>query len=114
MRPLPVLHRSNWKQFVRDISGLCKRFDASGLVVGLPLRLDGVDGDAARETKRLAHNLKLSLGIPVYLQDERLTTHDATQNLRSAGVPEKQISERVDSEAAVIILREFILTLPNS
>lgn len=113
VRPLPVLHRSNWKQFVRDITELCQRFDARGLVVGLPLRLDGIDGDAARETKRIAHNLKLSLGIPVYLQDERLTTHDATQNLRSAGVPEKQIPERVDSEAAAIILRDFILALPN-
>lgn len=111
VRPLPGLHRSNWKQFVRDLTGLCERFDARGLVVGLPLRLDGTEGDAARETRRAAHNLGLSLGIPVYLQDERLTTQDATQNLRAAGVPEKQISERVDSEAAAIILRDFISAL---
>jgi putative Holliday junction resolvase len=109
VRPLPALRRTNWKQFVRDVAELCKRFDARGLVVGLPLRLDGFEGDAAREAKRVAHNLELSLGIPIYLQDERLTTHDATQNLRAAGVAEKRISARLDSEAAAIILRDFIL-----
>lgn len=111
VRPLPTLQRTNWKRFVRDVSALCQRFDARGLIVGLPLRLDGMEGDAAREAKRVAHNLELSLGIPVYLQDERLTTHAAIQNLRAAGVPEKLIPEQVDSEAATIILRDFISSL---
>lgn len=111
VRPLPTLHRTNWKRFVRELVALCTRFDARGLILGLPLRLNGVEGDAAREAKRVAHNLELSLGIPVYLQDERLTTHDAIQNLRAAGVAEKLIPEQVDSEAAAIILRDFILSL---
>ena len=111
MRPLPGLRRTNWKQFVRDLAERCQRFDARGIVVGLPLRLDGLEGDAAREARRVAHNLGLSLGIPVYLQDERLTTHDARQNLRAAGVAEKQILAQVDSEAAAIILRDFLSAL---
>ena len=111
MRPLPILHRTNWKRFVRHVVAICTRFDARGLVVGLPLCLDGVEGDAAREAKRVAHNLELSLGIPVYLQDERLTTNDAIQNLRPASVTGKRISDQVDSEAAAIILRDFILSL---
>ena len=114
VRPLPSLRRTNWKQFVRDLAELCESFDARGLVIGLPLRLDGIEGDAAREARRVARNLGLSLGIPVYLQDERLTTHDAKQNLRAARVAEKQIPEQIDSEAAAIILRDFILALSNS
>ncbi len=108
IRPLPPIRRTNWKQLLRAVSDTIASFDARALVIGLPLRLDGTEGTAAQETRRIARNFKLSLGIPVYLQDERLTSHAAEEGLREAGHPPDDLRSRVDSESAAIILRDFI------
>jgi putative Holliday junction resolvase len=74
----------------------------------LPLRLDGTEGDAAEEVRRVARNLQLSLKLPLFFQDERLTSKDAESSLRARGLQGSEISERVDSEAASIILSDFL------
>ena len=93
---------------VGAVARLVRDFDARGLVLGLPLRLDGTDGDAALETRRLARNFHLTLGLPVHLQDERLTSRAAVETLRDAQRSDAEIAADVDSEAAAIILRDFI------
>jgi putative Holliday junction resolvase len=107
-QPLPTLLRSNWKTLLGQISELRRSFDAQGVVIGLPLNLDGTEGAAAQEARRIARNLSLSLPVAVHLQDERLTSHAAEESLRGAGVTGRALSERVDGEAAVIILMDFI------
>jgi putative Holliday junction resolvase len=107
-QPLPPLKRSNWKTLLRQISELRHSFDAQGVVIGLPLNMDGTEGVAAQEARRIARNLSLSLPIPVHLQDERLTSHAAEESLRAAGVTGQALKARVDSEAAAIILMDFI------
>ena len=106
--PLAPLKRSNWKQLLRDVESLVTRFDAKALVIGLPLRLDGTCGDAADDISRLAGNFSKSLEIPVYLQDERLTSFAAREKLLSEGYSESEISKLIDGEAAALILRDFI------
>lgn len=108
VRPLPHIRRTNWKQLLRDIAQLCESFDVQTVVLGLPLRLDGSEGDAAREARRIARNLRLSLKLPVQMQDERLTSHAAEERLRASKLDAGEIKRRVDGEAAAIILRDFI------
>ena len=52
--PLSAFPRTNWKQLLRDVANLIRHYDAQTVVIGLPLRLDGSDGDAALEVRRLA------------------------------------------------------------
>jgi putative holliday junction resolvase len=108
VRPLPFVPRSNWKRLLADVARLCREFDVRGVVVGLPLRLDGTEGEAAGEARRIARNLELSLSLPIYLQDERLTSRAADENLRAAGLSPRERSERVDGEAAALILSDFL------
>jgi len=108
VKPLAPLRRTNWKTLLRQISDLRLSFDAQGVVIGLPLNMDGTEGDAAREARRTARNLSLSLDVPVHLQDERLTSHAAGESLRDAGVSGTELNARLDSEAAALILRDFI------
>ncbi|HEY0098083.1 MAG TPA: Holliday junction resolvase RuvX [Pyrinomonadaceae bacterium] len=108
VQPLPPLRRSNWKTLLRQISELRHTFDAQGVVIGLPLNLDGTEGASAQDARRIARNLSLSLTVPVHLQDERLTSLAAEEYLRAAGVRGRALSARTDSEAAAIILRDFI------
>ena len=111
VRPLPYLQRGSWKKLLREISLLREQFDARGVVLGLPLRLDGTEGAAAAEVRRIARNLELSLGVPVFLQDERLTSRAAEEALRASGVSRQELKEHVDSAAAVLILRDHLAKL---
>jgi putative Holliday junction resolvase len=105
---LAALPRTNWKQMLRDVDELVRRFDAQTVVIGLPLRLNGSAGDSALEARRVAQKFAQSLAVPVYLQDERLTSTEAEQNLRQEGHRHDKISGLVDSEAAAVILRDFL------
>ena len=105
---LDVIPRTNWKKLLRDVENLARRFDAKTLVIGLPLKLNGSLGDAALMILQTAQKFALSLKLPVYLQDERLTSAEAEEALRLAGLGTEEITDRVDSEAAALILRDFL------
>lgn len=108
VRTLPALPRTPWKRLLSSLAELCEQFDVRSIVLGLPLRLDGTEGDAAQEVRRVAHNLQLSLKLPLFFQDERLTSKDAESSLRARGFQGVEISDRIDSEAASIILSDFL------
>ncbi len=114
VRALAPIQRTSWKHLLRAVTDKIVAFDAQALVIGLPLRLDGVEGDAAAEARRLAQNFSRSLSVPVYLQDERLTSRAAEENLRAAGIAVKNLRAHIDSESAAIILRDFIADSPKS
>ena len=105
---LDPLKRSNWKKLLQDLRRLLERFDAKTIVVGLPLRLDGTEGDAAKNVRRLALNLAKSIAQPVFLQDERLTSFEAMENLKAEGRNTVEIPALIDGEAAATILRDFL------
>jgi putative Holliday junction resolvase len=107
---LKALPRSNWKQMLRAVDDVVRRFDAQTVVIGLPLRLIGSAGDAALVAQSLATKFAQSLSVPVYLLDERLSSVEAETNLRAEGHSLEQMSSLVDSEAAAIILRDFLVS----
>ena len=108
IKRLPPLIRSNWKQLLREVETLVERFDAKTLVIGLPLRLDGSVGSAAENVTRLAGHFSKSIPLPVYLQDERLTSFEARATLLSEGRNPDDLQNLIDGEAAAIILRDFL------
>jgi putative Holliday junction resolvase len=105
---LAPIQRTSWKRLLRDVSELVRHYDARTLVIGLPLRLDGTEGSAAANIRRLAEKFRLSLDVPVCLQDERLTTFQARENLQAMKYSQTEVERRLDSEAAAIILKDFI------
>lgn len=108
VRGVTVIGRKSWKKFLKEVISLVEEFDAKALVVGLPYNFDGTESEMSREARRLARNFSLSLDIPVYLQDERVTTYEARGRLWKMGVGEKKMRERLDAEAAAIILEDFL------
>lgn len=108
IRRLEPLLRTNWKQLLRDVDAIVRRFDAKTMVIGLPLSLDGTVGTAALEVQRTAKKFSQSLEIEIYLQDERLSSVEASERLRYEGIASSVNSSLIDSESAVIILRDFL------
>ncbi len=108
VRALPALPRTPWKRLLNSLAELCEQFDVRSIVLGLPLRLDGTEGDVAEEVRRIGRNLQLSLKLPLFFQDERLTSKEAESTLRGRGLRAGEISAQIDSEAASIILSDFL------
>jgi putative holliday junction resolvase len=102
VRPVTILERRSWKHLLSDVTKQVEGLGAVGLVVGLPLNMDGSEGPAAHEARRLAENFRRSLNVPVYVQDERLTTEEAKS--RAANSAEG----RFDAEAAAVILEDYL------
>ncbi|MBA3257214.1 MAG: Holliday junction resolvase RuvX, partial [Pyrinomonadaceae bacterium] len=73
-----------------------------------PLSLDGARGSAALEAEYTAGKFARSLKIPVYLQDERLTSVEAEEQLRAAGNNTLEMRDLVDCQAAALILMDYI------
>jgi len=107
-RPLSRILRTSWKKLLLQVKDIIEEFDAKALVIGLPLESDGTESEMSVEARRLARNFSLSLDVPIFLQDERMTSYEAKGRLWLIGKDLKQARELVDSEAAAIILADFL------
>lgn len=84
-----------------------------GIVVGLPRRLDGRDNDQTGPARDLAAALAAETGLPVHLQDERLTSREAESRLAVREPDWKKRKALVDAAAAAIILQDFLDAGPH-
>jgi len=112
-RALPVIERTSWKKLLLKVQEYLGELDAGALVIGLPYNFDGTESDMSAEARRMARNFSLSLEVPVFLQDERATTYEARANLWGCGRDKKETRNLVDSEAAAIILGDFLDRIKN-
>jgi putative Holliday junction resolvase len=110
IKPVKIIQRGSWKKLLSEIRELLAVYDAKALIMGLPLNTDGSESEMSQEARRMARNFSLSLEIPVVLHDERLTSYAARGRLWSTGAGERKVRQRLDSEAAAIILEDFIET----
>ena len=105
--PVKILARTSWKKLLSDIKETISDFDAVAVIVGLPLGFDGGEIPMTIEATDIARKLSLSLEIPVFLQDERVTSYEARGRIwkRSGS---HDVRDEVDSEAASVILSDFL------
>jgi putative pre-16S rRNA nuclease len=85
-----------------------RRRDARRVVVGLPRRLDGSEGDAAAAARSLADEAARETGLAVELWDERFSTVAAERALVEAGVRRERRRRSVDAVAAAIMLQGWL------
>ena len=104
---------------MRRLRELVRGQSVKQIVVGLPLLLDGTRGEMAEEAERFAQRARKQIGVPVEMQDERLTSWEAERLLEEEfGKKYRDETEKkkhkanetvtVDSVAATVILREFL------
>lgn len=106
--PLTTIQRV---KFTPDAQALLSLYDerkCAGLIVGLPLHMDGGDGRRAQSSRSFVTNLLRLRDLPVCFQDERLSTFAATESLLEAGVKHAQHKDFVDAQAAAVILESAI------
>jgi putative Holliday junction resolvase len=92
----------------RGLARLVAEEEAVGVIVGLPLSLDGSVGPAARAILDEVAVLEPVLGVPVETVDERFTTVAAHQSLRAGGRRGPKARQGVDSIAAALLLQSWL------
>jgi putative holliday junction resolvase len=97
-------------KFARDraaLEALVAARGVKGVVVGLPLNMDGSGGPRAQASRAFARNLA-PLGLPVLLWDERWSTASAERAMLAQDMSRAKRAERIDSHAAAVILQAAI------
>ena len=103
--PLETLKRTKFTADAERIKSIVGRFQVAGVVVGLPLNMDGSEGPRAQSTRSFARHLAPILGIPIAFWDERLSTAAVTRALLDADASRARRGELVDKMAAAYILQ---------
>jgi len=102
-----LVRRGKFAQDLAALQALAAAQHAAGLVIGLPLNLDGSDSPRTQSIRAFARNLA-PLGLPVLLWDERWSTQAVTRTLIEADASRARRAELVDKMAAAYILQGAI------
>jgi len=103
--PLETIRRSKFTADAERLKVLIAENQAVGVVLGLPLNMDGSEGPRAQSTRAFARNLSKLIHIPIAFWDERLSTSAVTRTLIEADVRRDKRAEVVDKLAASYILQ---------
>jgi putative Holliday junction resolvase len=107
-RPHSAVERRSDAADLEAIAEVARAYEVTRAVVGLPLNMDGSEGSSARFARGFAEKLGAALGVPVELEDERLSTFEAEGRLRQQGLSAKAQRPLIDAEAAAVILQAWL------
>jgi putative Holliday junction resolvase len=107
-RALRTLRRRGEEEDLAALRRVAEEYEVGLAVLGLPLNMDGSEGPAARLARAFAPKVSASLEIPVELFDERLSTFEAQDRLRDQGFSARDMRDKVDAEAAAVILQAWL------
>ncbi len=103
--PVTTIKRRKFSSDAAELLDYAERENVGGLVMGLPLNMDGSEGPRAQATRAFVRNLLAMTDLPVLYWDERLTTHAADEAMLEANMSRKKRAKNVDRIAASIILQ---------
>ena len=101
-------HNEEYDRLVNDIENIVSELSIEAIVLGFPKNMNNTVGPKGELSLSFQKKLEETLSLPVYLQDERLTTKTATDVLIKGNVSRKERKKVVDSVAAQIILQSFL------
>jgi putative holliday junction resolvase len=106
--PGKTLKRGKFGADRQALAALVQERSVKGVVIGLPLNMDGSEGPRAQSSRAYARNLSAALGLPVLLWDERWSTASAEGALIAQDMSRARRAERIDAAAAAVILQAAI------
>lgn len=108
VNPLESYVRKNTENDYIHIAKLIKDYRIERVVVGLPLNMDGTEGDRVEKTKVFADTLRNYTDVQMVWQDERLTTVTAERLLIEQGMRREKRKTVIDKVAAMVILSSYL------
>jgi putative Holliday junction resolvase len=105
---LETLQRRNKRSDFAELERVIREFGVKEIVVGLPLRMSGLEGIQAEKMQMFAEELRRRFKLPVHMWDERLTSAEANRLLRETELSIEKRGKAVDRMAAVLILQGWM------
>lgn len=93
---------------LEELSKIIEEFEIKKIVLGFPKNMNNTIGPKALSTIEFKEKLENKFKLPVILQDERLTTVEATNYMLEADISRKKRKQKIDSLAATIILQTYL------
>lgn len=106
--PVETIRRKKFTLDAQRLLEIAKARDLKGLVLGLPINMDGTEGPRAQSTRAFARNLSGLTDLPIAFWDERLSTVAAERALLEADMSRKRRAEMIDHVAAGYILQGML------
>jgi putative Holliday junction resolvase len=103
-----TIEYKNTEEFIASLESIVIEEDIGLVVMGLPLNMDGSEGDSANFSRRLAELIKGRLNLEVEFIDERLTTEEAIRQIHQADKKVGKSKETIDILSAAIILQSYL------
>ncbi len=111
--PMETIRRKKFTLDAEHLLKICAEQDVGGIVLGLPLNMDGSEGPRAQSTRAFVRNLSQKTDLPVTYWDERLSTAAVTRTLLEADSSRAKRADVIDKMAASFILQGFLDRLGN-
>jgi len=103
--PMQTLAKKKFTANAAELVALAAEHDVGGIVIGLPINMDGSEGPRAQSARQFAANLSEKTALPIALWDERLSTAAVTRTLIEADASRARRAQLVDKLAAAYILQ---------
>lgn len=103
--PYETIRRTKFTSDAKILVDIVDKMEVGGLIIGLPINLDGSEGPRAQSTRAFARNLAKYIDLPMTFWDERLSTAAVERHLIEADASRKRRAEVVDRMAAAYILQ---------
>jgi putative Holliday junction resolvase len=106
--PYETYRRTTEEKDIIYLSDLAKKNEVGLIIFGLPLNMDGSEGERAKKTREFGDKLSEHTKIPVEYVDERLTSLEAEEMLINAGIKRDKRKLMIDKLAAALILESYL------
>jgi putative holliday junction resolvase len=105
--PVGTIERTSLERDLAMLSARLKQLEVTQVIVGLPLNMDGSAGPIAHAAEKFAQQLRDATGLPVELFDERLSSFEARERLKSISQKYRR-DDALDAVAATVILESWL------
>lgn len=107
--PYKIIQRSGFKKDIAEIKKIIEEKEVGGIVFGLPLQMDGTEGETSKAVRDFAEKISKEIDLPYAFWDERMSSR-AMENflIKEVDMSRKKRKESLDSSAAAFILQGFL------
>ena len=112
--PIITIKRKGVVKDIEKLLSILKEYDVGGIILGLPLSLDGSENKSTEKVRKFAQEIKKCKDINIAFQDERYSTDVIYKELRKNSLSKDKIKKKLDQMAASYVLQGFLDNAKNS
>ena len=106
--PIITIKRKGILKDIEKLLSILEEYDVGGIILGLPLSLDGNENERTKKVRKFADELKKSKNIKITFHDERYSSDVIYKELRKNSISKDKIKKKIDQMAASYILQGFL------